>query len=199
VWYEVVKELSIALAAAATAFAAWRGVHVWREQLRGTERFNLARQILRHAHTYVDEMDRVRHWMSMGNEADDPPEDDPKRDKEHYREYYRTRTIYEKLLSRLSDVDQLLYADSIEAEALFGPGAREPIDQLREIGRDVQIAIEWFVDSKYPNRIGDFPDEQKRIVFKTNSRKYPDEISTRADESLSRIEANMRPHLSRFR
>jgi len=45
-WISIAKDIVVGLSAAAAAFFAWRGLTVWKKQLKGKEDHELARQVL---------------------------------------------------------------------------------------------------------------------------------------------------------
>jgi hypothetical protein len=64
---QIVRDSVVVVGATATAIAAWRGLHAWREQLVGRERHRVAGDLLKGAIVWRDGIRRARNpFMFQG-------------------------------------------------------------------------------------------------------------------------------------
>lgn len=124
----VVLESITALAALTVAFAAWRGVSLWRAQLEGTAEYEVARRVLREVYRLRSAVASARAPGSFAGEAadrtrqgDEPQETAQALDLAH---------VYSKRMDRVLEVRTALQLTELEALALWGAKVSEVLGPL---------------------------------------------------------------------
>lgn len=133
---EIARDVIVAVAAAATAFAAWRGLSTWRKQMLGGERHRTASSLLRCALRWRNEVRRIRNPVVLRHEMeplDDEPADWAGTD-EHLLGQLRA---YTRRLDALNIVRRDLETAAVEAEMYLGEWPREWFSEF--LGLEVKL------------------------------------------------------------
>ncbi|WP_043319744.1 hypothetical protein [Microbulbifer sp. HZ11] len=193
----LIKDIILAVAAATTAFIAYRGVARWQEELKGKASFETARSLIRATYKLRDEIDYCRSPFIPASEFPEnysPLGDrDPKIEGDAYLHIYRNRW------QPVSDAVQEFEASILEAEALWGSELKEKSEMLRTCVRDLKSAIQTVIEDKYSGG-EEFKDIEfrKETMAKVSGRKSGDNLlSNNIAAAIEELELRVRPHLGR--
>jgi len=191
----------VAVAAAATAFFAWRGVNTWRRQLKGHAEYELARTALRAAYQVRDAFSMVRSpFMSSGEQAAALAEVDPEaKDLDPSSDDARARALaagyqvrWRTVASALSDLDLA----RVESEAMWGVEAAACFAELRRCAAELNAALTMYLRRERETyRVApptDFDEQQFRTVYGGGE---SDEFWERVKSAVGAVEAFFRPKL----
>lgn len=194
-----IKDVLLGAAAVVTASVAVAGLQRWRLELRGKADFEAARALARTTYKLRDELANCRAPFIGGQEF--PPSyyaitrRTAQEEAEGWAHVYKTR--WRPVWEAIQEFD----AQSLESEALWGASVRQKTQALRACIRELNSAIEAFIDDKVTGG-GNFasdPDFGKRMratVWASGS-DQSNELSQRITAAVKGIEDMIRPHLAR--
>lgn len=193
---EKLPETVVALAAAATAFFAYRGLGLWRASTRGQRRMELAEEILTGVYMANRALRAARFAASFGfeNEARVGRELEPE-------EQRRVRDLYYPVLHRLGEIGDRLnefHAKRFRAMALFGPDAEQLFDDIRAVFAKVETAAEMLCRLAGEDQHERDPDLIKRLrATLWGIGEKPDEVAAEMERLVAKAEAYYRPIIQR--
>jgi len=114
------KDLILSGAAIAGAVVAVKGLGTWKRQLRGQSEYELSRRILVTLFKYRDAIAGVRHPAMWAYEMPIPSEDESKNKSREHVKFYGTSKAYQARWDKVQTERTSLYADLLEAEAIWG-------------------------------------------------------------------------------
>jgi hypothetical protein len=191
----IIKDVVISGAAIATAYAAVTGLNKWSSELKGTANFDVARDLLRAVYKVRNEVEFCRSPMIMAHEFPDwykgslgkHSEDE---EGKAWGQAYRVRFV--PVAEAVSELD----LKTLEAEVLWGPQIKEKSQVLRQLVRNLQVAMEAVVRDKYSGgedfKERDFGKSMRSIV---SSGTKDDEFGEEVLNAVSELETAIRPHL----
>ena len=193
----IAKDVVVSLAAAATAFAAWRGISKWRTELEGKASFDVARTLARATYRLRDNVRSCRAPLFMGFEFPygySPQSSSPEQRAEAWTHAFNGRWVsVQEALNEFSTA-------ALEAEAVWGPQVRDATERLRLCIREVRAAQGAIVD----NHAGGGADFESDKVFALKMRQAlgttdnaTDAVSESIREAVLAIEEAIKPHLRR--
>jgi len=196
-----IEHVTVTVAAAVTAIAAWWGVTAWRRQLRGQTEYEVARIALRAAYRVRDALGMVRSpFMSSGEQAAALAEIDPVvKESEPSSTDARARGLaaayqvrWRTVASALSDLDLA----RVEAEAMWGLEAAQCFVDLRSCARELNAALFMYLrheQEQYSLRPrSDFDAQMERTVFAIGE---DDPYAAKVKSAIDVLEAYFRPKL----
>lgn len=194
------KDVILAIAGITTAFVAIRGLSTWNRQLRGAADFDVARSLAKCTYKLRDKIQACRSPMIWAHEF--PPEYQkagltrtPQQQAEGYAFVYANR--WEPVFLALQEFD----ATTIEAEALWGSAVRTATDQLRSVARQVNAAIDTYIDDAasgghiftLDRELG----QEIRATISATSSQQENRINIALHKAVEGIDALILPHLRR--
>jgi len=194
--FSIIKYIVISIAAATTAFVAYKGLEKWQKELKGKANFDTARSLIRATYKLRDEVESSRSPFIPDREF---PEDyDPLSKKTHQQQGDVYAHIYGKRWEPISEAMQDFDAYVLESEALWGPHIKEKTDALRSCIVELRVAIDALVSNKYSGGKDFFEDIEfgkttRTKVSNTNKDKNP--LTLKINSAIKSIEIEIRPHL----
>ncbi len=122
-WPEIialVKDLILSGAAITGAVVAVKGLGTWQRQLKGQSEYDMSRRILVSLFKYRDSINRVRNPAMWNNEMPSPAADEAKGMSNEQTRFYGISEAYKSRWDKVHKEQTSLYADLLEAEALWG-------------------------------------------------------------------------------
>jgi len=116
----IFKDIIISSAAFVGTYVAVKGLGIWRKQLIGHAEYDLSRRLLVSLYKYRDVINGVRHPVIWGHEMPHPPKDKEETMTREQIRFYGTSEAYRTRWDKVQTERTSLYADLLEAEALWG-------------------------------------------------------------------------------
>jgi cell fate (sporulation/competence/biofilm development) regulator YlbF (YheA/YmcA/DUF963 family) len=195
------KDLAIVGVAVTTAIVAITGLKSWQRELTGKAEFDVARGLVRATYTLRDEVQCCRSPFVAGSEFPESSNGESGKGTlevkaDDWAHVYITR--FKQVQATLREFD----AQSIEAEALWGPAIREKTSVLKRCVGELYLAIDAFILDKRSGGRHFTEDAQfgREIRIKLNSSNLEDdsnELSKRIRNAVQEIDNAVRPHLRR--
>lgn len=195
----------ITIASLITAgIVAIKGLRTWRHQLRGTADYELAKRILKATYRLRDALQTVRNPLIPAGEIDSAIKEmqiDIKSPEERFGKAV-IGAVYQQRWKYVQECYQALEVEALEAETLWGPGAREAILAIRENVNSLLAALHLYLrDEMQPHghRILDDAGREsvERIVFSMSSNPAEDKYLGKLEAAIGQIEKIVRPRLIR--
>ena len=196
--FSIIKDIALAGAACVTAYVALTGLEKWQKELRGRANFDVARELAKSIYLLRDKISYCRSPFIIAAEFP-----------ENYSEALGRHTneeegqawahVYSKRWKPVSIALQAFEASTLEAEALWGNTIKERALELRACVRSLQGYIEAFIQNKYSGgehfKNREFCKKVEESVWDIKSES--NELTQRINKAIEKIEAEIRPHLSR--
>ena len=195
----LIKDATIAIAAAVTATVAVIGLSNWNRELRGKATFEIARALAKATYKLRDEIKNCRTAFLSASEF--PRGYGSRSDQTSYHEEADALAhVYSNRWKFVWDALQEFDTNTLEAEAIWGKEIRTNTDALRQCVRELRAAIDAVINDTVTggenfkaNR--EFGKEMRGMVSTTSG---SDSTLTRAIETvIEGIESVIRPHLKR--
>jgi hypothetical protein len=173
----------VAFSAVAGVVIAGYGLTTWRQQLKGTARFELARRLLLQVYRVRDGLEYVRHPILSATEAGD-----------HDPEVPWEIAAYDNRWKRVRDAMVELDAATLECEVMWG---QEIVGLRRELLSQVNklfFAVEALMRSKKDPAFRESADKQIDILYWTGD---DNDFSKELRHIVSKFEDYVKPHLQR--
>jgi hypothetical protein len=187
-WLHNIRDIVLAGSAIWTVLIARKGLETWREQLRGTTEFDLARKVLLSSYKIRSAVSIIRNPWAFNLSSDETQNlsEDEIRIKERKAIYEpRFKILYEEL----PNFESL----TLESEALWGKEIREALTALRvESLKIVRIINGFIYDSRWTPELS---RKFHSIIYSYGD--GDDELGPKIDSMVSVIENLMRPHIAK--
>lgn len=197
----ILKDLILTGAAVTGAVVAVKGLGTWRAQLSGQSEYDLSRRILVSLFKYRDSIDSLRHPMMWGHEMPSPPEEESETMSDPQIRFYGTSKAYQARWDKIQEQRSALYADLLEAEAIWGNELNTLFKTLFDLQHELLTQIRHYLDLIDP----DTPettkeairklDENRRDIMYDNLSDEPDEYKRDFLNGISEIENYLKPKL----
>lgn len=201
-YISLAKDVVLIAAAFIGSWVAIRGLGTWQKQLKGKSEHDLSRRLLVSLFKYRDAINGVRHPAMWAAEMPSPPEEEAKAMSRDEIRFYGISKAYQ---ARWDDVNQErtdLYADLLEAEALWGEDLKELYKVLFTLQHELLNDIRNFVELINPDTNRD--DKEAITKIRKEARKIMyDDLSEEGDEfknefkiGVEGIEKYLKPKLA---
>jgi hypothetical protein len=198
----IASDVTVALASFGAVCIAWRGLDTWRRQLKGQTEYDLARRVLVSLFKFRDAIYAVRHPAMWVSESPTMPDDNKKSLTREEVLHAGRMGEYEKRWERLNEPRSSLYADLIEAEAIWGPELKKLFDPIYGLQSELRVNLEMHLELVDPNTPQEDKDAIAEIEPKKRRRMIYDRLSTDHDDfrrqfedAVKQIEEYLRPKL----
>jgi hypothetical protein len=189
------KDVTVACAAALTAWAAVIGLSKWRRELKGKTEFDLAFDLAKVTYGLRDELRACRSPLVSGSEF--PPGSDMLASSQDPQVWvYVFQNRWKSVTNVLPDFD----SRALAAEALWGSAVRSKTDELRKCVWELYASMQSFIENKAAE--GEdlradpaFGKEIRKAVFSSGSKDNP--LDQRIECAIQGIEDQIRHHLRR--
>jgi hypothetical protein len=204
VW-SVLADWTVAVAAGAAAFTAWKGLDAWKVQNTWAVDTDLARKLLVLVFRHKDVLAQVRHFAVFRSEADASVIGDAAPKTEDERRYLEIASAYEKRWEKLAEVRAEIYPLLLEAEAIWGKKARELFYPIWTLETELKVVIQTYLRATNPKESSEVREAASRSLSKKRDIMYDsfgdedEEDVFKKDYSLAMetIESFMRKKLGR--
>ncbi len=150
-WLEIAKDIAVCLAATIGAVAAILGLNTWKRQNKGQLNQDLSRRILVGLFKYRDSVYGVRYPAMWSHEMPIPPDDESKSMNPDQIRFYGVAKAYQGRWDKVSAQRASLYADLIEAEAIWGERLRELFKVLFSLEHELFMSIKIYLETTNPD------------------------------------------------
>jgi hypothetical protein len=200
--FTVIKDLIVAGAAITAAIVAVKGLDTWRRQLKGHSEYELSRRILVTLFKYRDAVNDVRH-PAMWNYEIPKPSDEVKESMDAGQiRFYGTSKAYQARWEKVQDERTSLYADLLEAEAIWGDDLNNHFKDVfglqHELFTNIRLYLE-LINPEVPEHSKEAirkVDENKRDIMYDNLGEEPDEFKSDLITAIKKIEVYLKPKLN---
>ncbi|MGV0981011.1 MAG: hypothetical protein ACOYB0_01480 [Polynucleobacter sp.] len=196
------KDLILSGAAITGAVVAIKGLGTWRRQLQGQSEYDLSRRILVSLFKYRDALNTVRNPFMWNSEMPSPSEDEAKLMTREKIQYYGTSKAYEARWNNVQKERANLYADLLEAEALWGKELNDLFKVVFLLQHELFICINRYLEVINPDTDDMSKKSTHSIKNKSRDIMYSD-LSDEGDDfqkdlmaSIKNIEKYLKPKLS---
>lgn len=179
---EAVAGAVTAIAAAAAAVFAWRGLKTWREEMLGRRQAELAEHVLALVYESRDAIAAARSRFVAASEMEP-------RDNENAEFAKLSETAPARRLWQERDLFASLRARRYEFMAVFGKDAFRPFDAFFDVRREVISACEELFDLRNDNdpRLEQQRIEARRTAFRATGRN-PDPLAEKVETAVTELE-----------
>ena len=198
----LLKDLVLSGAAITGAVVAVKGLGTWQRQLKGQSEYELSRRILVSEFKYRDAINGVRHPAMWAYEMPSPPEEEAKTMSREQIRFYGTSKAYQARWDKVQAERTTLYADLLEAEAIWGTELRELFKGVFDLEHELFTRIRHYVELINPDTyeatkeaIRNICNEARDIMY-DNLSEEPDEYKQDLISAIEEIEKYLKPKLS---
>jgi hypothetical protein len=158
----MLKDLVLTGAALTGAVVAVKGLGAWRAQLSGQSEYELSRRILVSLFKYRDSIDGLRHPIMWAHEMPNPPEDESEKMSDTQISFYGRSKAYQVRWDKVQEQRSALYADLLEAEAIWGNELNTLFKTLFNLQHELLTQVRHHLDLVNP----DTPEATKEAIRK---------------------------------
>ena len=198
----LLKDLVLSGAAITGAVVAVKGLGTWQRQLKGQSEYELSRRILVSVFKYRDAINGVRHPVMWAYEIPSPPEEEAKTMSREQIRFYGTSKAYQARWDKVQAERTTLYADLLEAEAIWGAELKELFKRVFDLEHELFARIRHYVELINPDTdeaskeaIRNI-DKKARDIMYDNLSEEPDEYKQDIISAIEQIEKYLKPKLS---
>lgn len=198
-----VSDVVVACAAVAATITAWRGLTTWRDQLRGTVEYELARRVLKGVYYVRDAVARVRDPFMFAAEMPEPPVEKMASMSREQSRFHGISEAYQARWKQVIEARRNLDADLLEAEVVWGRDLKTRVDAVRKLEHELFIAVRHHLQLQNPDERIETREAVEKISRKLRDVLYEGgdgETDPFADDysgSVAEVENYLRPHLRR--
>jgi len=204
-WTELIallKDLIISGAAITGAVVAFKGLSTWQRQLKGKSEYDLSRRLLISLFKYRDAISGVRNSAMWSYEMPHPPEDEAKNMSRDEISFYGTQKAYEARWGKVYSEKTNLYADLIEAEALWGTQLKEYFLEIYKLEHELFSYIRNYLTISNPKTNNTRTEAIEKLLRKKRDIMYDDfgededdEFKSELKVGIDKIEKYLQPKL----
>lgn len=190
---------------AVTGFVAVSGLRAWRLEMSGRVEFDVSRRVVAGAYKIRDSIKRCQAPFMAGEEWVDrtPVTGETENQKRANQSYFAFGKRFNKVADELND----WYPSTVEAEALFGQEAKNPIEKLKQSIGSLRAAIDIYHRAIYRDGNTEKHEKYYNIIYGLNEFEMPQEqeedtfydgnFKKNLDEAIMEIEAFFLKHMNR--
>ncbi|WP_167631695.1 DUF1837 domain-containing protein [Mariprofundus ferrooxydans] len=198
----LLKDFVLSGAAITGAVVAVKGLGTWQRQLKGQSEYELSRRILVSVFKYRDAINGVRHPAMWAYEMPSPPEEEATKMSREQIRFYGTSKAYQARWDKVQTERTSLYADLLEAEAIWGTELKELFKGVFDLEHELFTRIRHYIELINP----DTSDAKKEAITKIDNKardimyddlsEEPDEYKKDLISAIEQIEKYLKPKLS---
>lgn len=140
------KDLILSAAVIVGAIVAVKGLNTWQRQLKGKSEYDLSRRLLVSLFKYRDAIDGVRHPVMWAYEMPFPPKEEADKLSRDQIRFYGTSKAYQERWDKVQKERTNIYADILEAEALWGNDLKELFKILFDLQYELLINVRHYLE-----------------------------------------------------
>ncbi|SDY01245.1 hypothetical protein [Nitrosomonas sp. Nm58] len=198
----LLKDIVLSGAAITGAVVAVKGLGTWQRQLKGQSEYELSRRILVSVFKYRDAINGVRHPAMWAYEMPSPPEEEATKMSWEQIRFYGTSKAYQARWDKVQAERTTLYADLLEAEAIWGAELKELFKGVFDLEHELFTRIRHYVELINPDTDAASKeairniDKNARDIMYDNLSEEPDEYKRDIISAVEKIEKYLKPKLS---
>ena len=158
--FTTLKDLSLMITAAIGSYVALRGLSTWKRQIAGQSNHTLSKTLLVNIIKYRDAINSIRHPSLLFYEWYTPTDEEVKGMSNEKIIFYCQCKAYEMRWNKIRDCQNDIYANTIEAEALWDEYLASKWKELREVDEELAKEITNFLRLRDP----DCTSEEREII-----------------------------------
>jgi hypothetical protein len=195
----LIKDVVISGAAITGAIVAVKGLNTWNRQLKGQHEYELSRRILVSLFKFRDVIFAVRKPAIWPHEMESPPEGEQK--SQEYIRYFGVSKAYQARGKKVITEKTILYADLLEAEAIWGGKLRKPFKKIFDLETELFNCVNRYLQLLNP----DITEESKEAIQNIHREKRDimyDQCSEELDDftseffsAIEEVEQYLKPKL----
>jgi len=199
----ILKDFILSGSALVGAYVAVKGLNTWQRQLKGQVDHELARRLLVTLFKYRDALSGVRHPALFAYEMPTPPQNEGRHYSQEEIRYYGTSKAYQTRWDKVQAERTKLYADLLEAEALWGEELKKLFSKLYGLEHELFITVRQYLDLMNPETPTATKDavekirRNKRDILYDDLSEEPDEFKKDIKNAMEQIESYLKPKLMR--
>lgn len=185
-----VLDFAVKLVPLAGLVIAWLGLTTWRRQIKGTDKYKVASELLLEVYKVREGIGVVRSALVQFR-----PTDDKKVSKE-MNEFYGYVETMERRWKEVTEPVVQLSLLSLKAEVHLSKDIKNEVDELMKLVRELQVTYEQYLDVRRPNSGFTEPDDFDRDARKVLwAKPTGDDFKARLLASIKKIENLTRKYL----
>ncbi|WP_217541666.1 hypothetical protein [Vibrio metschnikovii] len=199
--FTLIKDLALTGAAISGAVVAIKGLGTWRRQLKGQSEYELSRRMLVSLFKYRDAINGVRHPAMFSYEIPHPSDDEAKSMSSDDIHYYGISKAYQNRWVKVQDQRTSLYADQLEAEAIWGDELKTLFKTIYSLEHELFTRVRHYLVLMDPKADEGQREaiariyKKKRDIMYDESDDEPDEFKQELLEAIRYIENYLKPKL----
>ncbi len=179
---EIVKDIIGVLLPLAGVWIAWQGLDTWRRQIKGTDKYKVASELLLEVYRVREGIGVVRSPFVQFR-----PTDDENVSKE-MNEFYGYVETMERRWKEVSEPMVQLSLLALKAEVHLSKNIKIEVDKLMRLVRELQVTYEQYLDVKRPDSgftADDFDKDARKVLW---AKPTDDDFKDRLLTSIKSIE-----------
>ncbi|ORM82270.1 hypothetical protein HA42_08555 [Pantoea deleyi] len=145
------KDTIVTGAALTGAIIAFKGLGTWKKQINGQANYNLSKNLLINLFKYRDAVNDVRNPFMSSQEMPQPSEEESKKLNDDGVRYHGLYKAYENRWNRVVEVKTDIYANLIEAEALWDNQLSDMWKVLQRQEKKLLISLKNYLILRSPH------------------------------------------------
>ena len=184
------------------AVVAVKGLGTWQRQLKGQSEYDLSRRLLVALFKIRDAINGVRNPMMLGHEIPIPSKDEAKKMSHDQISFFGTSKAYQSRWDKVQKERTNLYADLLEAEALWGLDLKNLFRTIYELEHELFTYIRLYLrvinpdDSERSRQAYEKILGNKRDIMYDDLGDEDDDYKKEFREGVEKIEEYLKPKLS---
>ena len=201
-YISLVKDFVTIASIGIAGYVALRGLQTWRDQLKGTANYELAKRLLKATYQLRDALQSVRNPFIVPGEfayavkelkLDIKPSDKDSHAKS-------TAAVYQMRWKPVVEASQALALEALEAETVWGPKVRAAITTVWKNVNTLNLALDAFLeDMQSPFAKIDEATRAyyRKIVYSVIAEPDEDPYLKELNPAIEAIEEIARPHITK--
>ena len=169
---------------------AYIGLNTWRRQIKGTDKYKVASELLLEVYNVREGIDVVRTPLVQFRPAEDESVS------EEMNEFYGYIEAMERRWKEVREPVSKLSLLSLKAEVHLTKEIKAKVDELMKLVRELQVTYEQYVDVRRPdsgfNLSEDFDKEARKVLW---AKPTNDDFRKRVSDAIIDIESLTRKYL----
>ena len=197
----LIKDIVLSGAAITGAVVAIKGLGTWQRQLKGQSEYELSRRILVSVFKYRDAINGVRHPAMWAYEMPSPTEDEAKGMNYEQIRFYGISKAYQERWDKVQTERTSLYADLLEAEAIWGNELKDLFKRIFDIEHELFTRIRHYIELINPEteeaskEVIRKIDKKNRDIMYDDLGEEPDEFKKDLISAIEDVEKYLKPNL----
>lgn len=185
-----VLDIVVRLVPIAGIIIAWLGLSTWRRQIKGTDKYRVASDLLLEVYKVREGISIVRSPLVRFR----PTENDSA--SREMNEYYGYVETMERRWKEVSEPVAQMSLLSLKAEAHISKDIKKAVDELLKLVRELHVTLEQYIEVSRPDSgfslTEDFDNEGRAVLW---AKPTGDNFKKRVLSSVSKIEVLTSKHI----